>query len=93
MEHQRRLIISLLLVVTTMVNGDFQFSNNITNGPNDINFKAYTPFYLNFDRLSFRAALDTGLELLNENKTILPGYKLHIHYKDDEVRLPFPVGK
>ena len=84
MVHLLRLI-TLLLATIAHANAIYPLQANITNGPNDIHFKAFSPSYLNFDRYSFRAGLDTGLALLNENQTILPGYKLHIHFMDDQV--------
>lgn len=57
-----------------------------TSDDNQIHFKAYTPFLLNGDLYGFRAAVDVGLALLQEDRNILPGYNLTVHYKDSEVR-------
>ena len=54
---------------------------------NVIDINAYMPHYLDGDKYSYRAALDTGLQLLREKKDILPNHTIQIHYTDDGVRI------
>ncbi|XP_066936750.1 gamma-aminobutyric acid type B receptor subunit 2-like [Clytia hemisphaerica] len=67
----------ILLLIAQFLSSLSQAADNV------IHINAYTPYYLNDDRHSYKAALDTGVQLLNEKKDILPNHTIEIHYEDD----------